>query len=246
MMQSGGRTRGYKVASVRKLGDTTMKKLLLGLLATSGICMAAPAMAADYLPPEPVPTVYDWSGFYVGAHLGYGWGDSDNDASNGAQWSTDIDGIIGGLHLGYNFQIDSFVIGLEGDFDLTDIDGSDSCPNAAFTCSTDIDYVGTVRGRLGFAIDQVLLYGTGGVAFTKAAFANDNGAGNRDTKKDTEIGFVAGGGIEFAAADNFTVRVEGLYYDFNGFNFAWSNDGGVSYDSDVNFVVVRAGFSYNF
>jgi outer membrane immunogenic protein len=221
-----------------------MKKFLIAATALSGLlAFAGSAAAADLA--VPVDPVYDWSGFYIGAHGGYGWGDSDNDASNGASWSADIEGIVAGIHAGYNLQMDSFVFGIEADVDFSDIDGHTPCPNAAFECDTDVEWFGSLRARAGFAMDNLLIYGTGGVALAEAEFGNTL-AGVRIDESDDSVGFVVGGGAEFAAWENISLRAEVLYYNFDDFGFAWSNDGGISYDSELDFIVARAGVTFHF
>jgi outer membrane immunogenic protein len=219
-----------------------MKKLLVVATALSGfLTLTSVANAADPV----VDLPYDWSGFYLGAHAGYSWGDSDNQSSIGPAWSTDIEGIAGGVHAGYNFQMDSFVFGIEADADLSDIDGHNSCPVAVFECDTDVEWFGSVRARAGFAIDNLLVYGTGGVALAEAEFGNTL-AGVRISESDDSVGFVVGGGAEFAASENISLRAEVLYYNFDDFGFAWSNDGGTTYDSELDFIFARAGVTFHF
>src|SRR5438552_3765478 len=113
--------------------------------------MTATAMAADLPSSNPyydntvTSAVYDWTGPYVGAHLGYGWGSAD---------STDLSGFVGGVQGGYNIQSNQFVMGLEGDIGLANIDKSSGGTKAS------IDSLGSVRARAGFAFDQFLVYGT--------------------------------------------------------------------------------------
>ncbi len=127
------------------------KSLLLGIsiLATCAL-LAGPASAADPVDPvifaDPVAG-HDWSGPYAGLHAGWGWGDSDWLFTNaGVTSSTDIDGFVGGGHLGWNWQNGVWVFGVEGDIDFSDISGADPCPNAAFSCELDVDWLASIRG----------------------------------------------------------------------------------------------------
>ncbi|MBI2716681.1 MAG: porin family protein [Rhizobiales bacterium] len=218
-----------------------MKKLLLasaGLLAL-GIAAASaadiprrqamPAKAPLY---TPVP-VHNWTGFYVGINGGGGWGRSDFSApfSSGA---FDLSGGLVGGTLGYNYQMGQVVLGLEGDIDWSNIRGSGTC--AGLSCSVRNNWLGTVRGRLGYAIDRVMPYVTGGAAFgdIKTSVA---GFGDSST---TKAGWTVGGGIEAAIAGPWTAKVEYLYVDLGR--------GGSVLGSDAGFKtnIVRAGLNYRF
>jgi outer membrane immunogenic protein len=180
--------------------------------------VASSAFAADvYRREEPVSMKDEpyaappiaWGGFYIGANLGGVF--ADDFFANGRR-AFDNDGqIAGGLHLGYNLQKPTgFVLGLEGDLNFAD----------------DIDYLSTVRLRAGFAVDNVLFYGTGGVAFA--------GFNDRIFKDDTETGYVVGGGIEGKVSQNMSLGLESLYHDFEDVGI---KGGG---DADVDFWSVRA------
>ena len=156
--------------------------LRLAASATALALLSSVAAAADIPtfspPPAPMlsttPIAYNWSGFYVGAHGGWGFGDGAFE-----------DGFVVGGQLGVNWQFNSFVLGAEGDGSFTDWDATDA--------------VGTVRLRGGFALDRFMPYATGGAAF-------------RDFE---DVGWVAGGGVEFALTDNVSAGVEYLHYDFD-------------------------------
>jgi outer membrane immunogenic protein len=187
-----------------------MKKLLVAATALSGLlALTGVAKAADAVVME---TVYDWTGGYVGLQGGYA--DVDIGIDDSAIDDLDADGWFGGLYAGWNYQWDSFVMGIEGDINLSDIDGE-----ADFSCegdcnvSGDIDWFGSVRGRLGFAMDQFLIFATGGVAFTEVDTELEfpGGDGSDDPNY---TGWTLGGGIEFASWENTLVRLEYRYYDF--------------------------------
>jgi len=218
-----------------------LKKILW--IGAAWIALAGSAQAADIEAPI---AAYDWSGFYVGAHLGYGWGTDDTETTFPSAFDHSIDGVIGGLHAGYNFQSDSLVFGLEGDIDLSDIDGEGGCDFNPFRCETDMDWLASLRARLGFASDQFLLYATGGVAFTDLEFANDDGLGSSDEQSESAVGFVVGGGAEYAVSDELSLRAEALYYDFGKTDYEYDNAQGAEFESDLDFVVVRGGLSWYF
>ena len=146
-------------------------------------------MPAKAAPAYVVPPLYNWTGFYVGINGGYGWGTSSFSAPFTTGSFDTSGGLVGGT-LGYNWQSGQVVFGLEGDLDWTSIRGSSPC--GASSCETRNDWLGTVRGRLGYAFDRFMPYVTGGAAFgnIKTSIA---GFGS---SSDTNIGWTLGAGIE--------------------------------------------------
>ncbi|MGN6467568.1 MAG: outer membrane protein [Rhizobiaceae bacterium] len=192
-----------------------MKKILYAAVATLAISAAATAArAADVVteappaPPAPVVTpVFSWTGVYLGANLGYGWANSNVGG--------DDNGFVGGGQLGYNYEFGNhLVLGIEGDMDATGMEFG----------GNDVDYTITGRGRLGYAFDRWMVYGTGGVAYAKAGGFNDTG-------------WVAGGGVEWAATDHIMPGIEYLHYGFHDFD-----NTGVNADADV----IRARIDFKF
>lgn len=259
----------------------------------AGASVASVASAADLPAYEAAPAIavpsFTWTGFYVGANAGYIWGDHDiktggKDAATRLNVQNrlrppsvgiDGDGWSVGAQAGYNFQFDNspLVVGVEADFNYTDIDETTrynraplapALGNIRSTFKQELEYLGTVRGRIGYAFDRVLVYGTGGLAYgkvkTSARFNNNltpagvGGAlGFSDSKSDWEVGYTVGGGVEYAVTDNVTVKGEYLYYDLgdtklnvnrtaaapagqSGYRSKFENDG----------HLVRAGVNYKF
>ena len=134
---------------------------------------------------------YTWTGFYAGINGGYGWGSSD---WNGFLSDTDVSGGLVGLTAGYNWQTGALVFGLEGDIDWSNIRGSFASATCPIGCETKNNWLGTVRGRIGYAFDRVMPYVTGGLAVgdIKASRAGFVGA------SDTNAGWTIGGGVEGA------------------------------------------------
>lgn len=184
-----------------------MKKIaLIALLATTAF---TPALAADlgrpvYKAPVAVEVPYtSWNGFYVGGSIGGAFGSNDR---------LDDSVLFGGGQIGYNWQFNrNWVFGIEADLMAVD---------APF-----IDYLGTVRGRLGYAAGNVLFYGTGGLAYTRLS-----GFG----VSTTATGFAVGGGIEWAFAPQWSVKAEYLYYRLE-------RDG-----VEADFNTVKLGVNYRF
>lgn len=173
-----------------------LKGHLLTSVAVLALTAASPALAADlpFKAPPPVVAAWSWSGFYAGAHGGYGWGhDAQADPNDpffngklpGFAGFTGFDpkGALGGIHAGYNWQARDFVVGFEGDLSFTDIKGSSvntatattfTLNTASATNSGAFDMLGSARGRLGYLVTpNVLLYGTAGLAWTRFVDNND-------------------------------------------------------------------------
>jgi outer membrane immunogenic protein len=207
---------------------------------------------------------HDWSGFYIGATAGYsgtdvaGRYDSDNGgntsflgADEGGPLKFKINGLTGGLETGYNWQHESLVLGIEGDANFVDwSDGITNDGNERVSAKT--NFVGTLRGRAGYAIDTVLLYGTAGLSLSHTKYtANDNVTTGTDigSMRLNGIGFVAGGGVEFAVNENWSLKGEGLYF----FDGKKKSAGSLTTDSDSddfaqlkNGYIIRAGINYKF
>jgi len=231
-----------------------MKRILLAAalaLAAGGQALAAdlpqpgpppPRAPATYVP-VPAP-VFTWTGIYVGANGGYAFGDSN--------WSPpgftptgnfSTSGYLPAGTLGGNNHWGQFVLGIEGDGDWTDLSGSVTCTRG-FTCTTSSDWLATVRGRAGYAFDRILIYGTGGGAFGNVK-AYNSATGGTDTN--TEYGWTAGAGVEFAFTPNLTGKVEYLYVDLaNGACSASCPGFGGPVAVSFTENVVRAGINYKF
>ena len=213
---------------------------LLGLAAT-GLASTS-AVAAD-LPrgmPTKAPAVfapgYSWTGFYVGINGGGAFGRSDWSAFGN---DTNVSGGLVGVTAGYNWQSGAWVFGLEGDIDWADIKGNftnAACPTG---CETKNSWLGTARGRLGYAFDRVMPYITGGAAFGDVK-ATQAGVGS---VSDTNVGWTAGAGVEWAAIANWTAKLEYLYVDLGDVSCAACLPA-----SNVDFRshVVRAGLNFRF
>jgi outer membrane immunogenic protein len=230
-----------------------MKKLLLSGVACTALAVAGASAHAADMPlktPPVAPPVYSWTGFYVGANVGYSWGRSDSAyafavqaAANAAAFSAlnagasnRVDGIIGGLQAGYDWQIRSFVLGIETDAQLSGQSGTGNL-NAAFppfatsvgflpnpvaiASTTKLTWLGTTRGRIGFASERWLVYATGGLAYGEVsmsgvavpAVAIGPNPPFAWTSSTTKLGWTIGAGIEAALAGNWTWKLEYLYAD---------------------------------
>jgi len=211
-------------------------------------------MAAPVVAPVPV-SAFTWTGLYFGLNAGYGWSTSDNSAAFGpGPGFTDpgTDGFVGGGQIGYNWQVtpgNGLLFGVEADIQYADLANRNIvgivAPGTVIGATPDIDWFGTVRGRLGYAFDRFLVYGTGGFAYGGGGRTNVPGVGD-----DTRTGWAAGGGVEWALPTssflNFfnssavTFKVEGLFV-----NLGSRSVPGIPMPDD-EFAVVRAGVNYKF
>jgi outer membrane immunogenic protein len=180
-----------------------------------------------------VAPIYNWTGFYVGINGGGGWGHSDFSAPFTGS-SNMSGGLVGGT-FGYNWQMNQVVLGLETDIDWSNIRGSSAC-GFGFSCETKNTWLGTFRGRLGYAADRFMPYVTGGLAYggVKTSVA---GFGDSSTSK---AGWTLGGGVEFAIAGPWTAKVEYLYVDLGRTSSVLGSD--ASFRTNI----VRAGLNYRF
>ncbi len=203
-----------------------MNKILFAAVSSAFVTIATQAGAADLnykAPAAAAPIPYTWSGFYIGGTVGYSWnrltindvdfydGLGDNSQSNS--------GFIGGGTIGYNWQYRGLVTGIEGDFsgmsNHSTVAGNDAPPPPTANMVSKINSLGTLRGRLGIAVDPAVLYVTGGAAFghVNNQFAdhfnapfpawNDNG---------WRAGWIFGGGLEAKWDANWSWKLEALYY----------------------------------
>ncbi len=195
-----------------------MKKFVISSLGL--VAFAAPAFAADMpvkAPMAPVAVPYNWTGLYIGLTAGYGWGRYTQFADPlGDGPRVDPKGFVGGGTIGYNWQMSNWLLGVEADFQ-NGPRGSDPVGTASpvFTCGTgpcrvDVDWFGTVRGRLGITSAQWLFYATGGLAYGRFDGGIDNSVA---TGSSTKVGWTAGGGIEYAFAPAWSVKGEYLHVD---------------------------------
>lgn len=183
------------------------------LLAAAGAALVATSAFAADLPRRSQPTapvvqrmpIFTWTGFYAGLNAGYGFGQVTGPARAGFK---DPNGFIGGGQIGYNLQSGNIVYGLETDLAYAHIQGKNSATGVAGAKST-LDYLGTVRGRVGYAFDRFLPYLTGGFAYGGSSITVP-GLG-----KSTPVnyGWTVGAGVEYAITNNITAKLEGLYVD---------------------------------
>lgn len=249
-------------------------------LSTTVLAADLPMSVPAALPAAPA---YSWTGFYVGANLGYGWdlgdirytGDAGiinliNAGIAPGAFNINGSGALGGLQLGYNLQVTpNIVVGIEGDIQLANIEGSAAWSStvgagSSGSVSSQIDWFGTLRGRIGFAFDRVLVYGTGGLAFGQAEVSGrwvSNGVAlgavaipttiAAGSTTETRFGWTLGAGVEWAFAPNISIKGEYLYVDLGRTDLTLGGGIGpvpfiVSQRHDLDFHVVRLGVNVRF
>ena len=213
---------------------------VLALVGAMGAAQAAdlPRQVYTKAPPAYVAPIFNWTGFYIGVNGGGAWGHSHWDSIGGFDVSG---GMVGGT-VGYNWQFSSWVVGFEGDIDWADVNGTTNRLLCLTTCKTENTWLGTARGRLGYAFDRWLPYVTGGAAFgdVKASQPGFLGATN------TQVGWAAGAGIEYAFAPNWSAKVEYLHYDLGSFQCGINCNGFLNDNVSFKADAVRGGVNFRF
>jgi len=247
--------------------ETQMKLLITTALAAS--LLAGTAYAADLVMyEEPVPMVeapaFDWTGFYVGINGGLAGGTFEHpvafdDGEDDVSGTVDItsSGFLYGVQAGANWQLDdNFLIGIEADVQGSSVDGRLSIElegdgpgeTLAADAGTSLDWLATIRPRLGFVHDQFLVYATGGLAFgqttSSASLAFGEGLPLELESENDRFGYTVGAGIEYALAENITFKTEYLYTDL-GTETLYDDDD-FTLESSVAFHTVRAGLNFQF
>jgi outer membrane immunogenic protein len=239
------------------------RSLLLAAICAVGFVQAAsaadlPTKAPAYAAP------YNWNGFYVGGNLGWGWAPHNSDAFTDAgvfvtSVSSTRDGFLGGGQVGYNYMAwPHIVLGIEADFSAADIKATSVSTTATGTSSTSSkdDWFGTMRGRVGYAFDNWLLYGTGGFAWmhdtsTRTVLASVVPAlvGQSASASSTLTGWTVGGGVEVGITANWIARLEYLHMDFASYtdHFVYvPATGNRTINEKLTADIVRVAMSYKF
>jgi len=252
----------------------------VSLATVSILALAATAFAAD-LPsdaPEPAVPAFSWTGLYFGVHGGYQFSDAqveledvsgpllERDIAQGilpSRESVEKDGALGGVQVGYNHQIGTFVLGAEADFSALDAEGStlyrEFDPNPPFfaytntTFRSELDWLATFRGRAGVTFDRALVYATGGLAVGQVENSMEievEGIYSRSpwTSSDTQVGYAVGGGVEYLITDALSLKAEYLYYDLGDQDLHASDPafGSLDYTFETDGHMVRGGLNVGF
>lgn len=218
-----------------------MKTLLavsvFAIAATAGQAYAAdPIMPAPIVPGPVVDSSSVWDGFYVGANAGYGWGDFDIDGFGGE----DIEGWLGGAQVGYNAAFGGVVVGIEGDYQFSDVKWDDEVTVGGTTVDVNagINHFGTVRARVGADLGNFMPYLTAGVAFGELGGEITDGTVSLEADE-YGWGWTAGAGVEAMVMDNLSFKGEYLYTSFSDVDFD-----GVDVDAEAH--IARVGLNFHF
>lgn len=273
---------------------------VLALVACGSLAVAADLEGPSYLgslkDDVAAPVAQNWSGLYIGLHAGYGWGEHDGtgyytdaggckDGCEKFNGSFDLEGALGGGQVGINLQSGSFVFGIEADGSWVKIDGSGSfsfddggasaVDDYRWDLQTDVEWLASLRGRIGFLVTPTfLIYGTGGVAWAgiethqqvtcfKGSCGNpENDVQTTDLRSsETAVGWVAGLGAEWQFAQGWSLKAEWQHYDFgdvdtkfhgvanpNGLQGGVTNENYTNdtFPGDLTLDVIRIGVNYKF
>jgi outer membrane immunogenic protein len=263
-----------------------MKSWISAAAIAATLAAASTSFAADiakpvYKAPPVVVPAYNWTGFYIGGNAGYGWGDRDvtithnNAAFFGGAFAAgatpslyhlSTSGFVGGGQVGYNWQAGAWVFGIEGDISYTGLQETQNINtaippfvNGFGSASHDLNWLATVRGRIGYAWDNFLVFGTGGVAWGDVeyrysfAFPATNELYSLTTSK-TQTGWTVGGGFEYGIGA-WSFKAEYLYFNLNdGGTYAAIPSGAGTIPGRTHFAtfddttgqIVRVGLNYRF
>jgi outer membrane immunogenic protein len=259
------------------IGISVLALSAAGQANASDLYVPAPAPAGSYKDAPYVPET--WTGFYLGINGGYGW--SAQDSTVRAAGETQVctgnvevcnpqtvtqygtksfgtDGGFGGGQIGYNYQRGSIVLGVEADIQGSAIDGSGTVNlanvSASATGKNDLDWFGTLRGRLGYAAGGTLVYFTGGFAFggvtDTLTVKPAQGASSTVSSSSTNTGYVLGGGVEQKINPSWSVKAEYQYFDL-GHDWLYTSAGNpgyqavATYNAEHSYNTVRLGLNYH-
>jgi outer membrane immunogenic protein len=247
----------HRQASAKDFREMTMtKNILIGAFAA--LLLAPTVTSAADLPMKAMPPAappYDWTGFYIGATAGGSLGASDQVSPTNKTLSFangyNIKGGLGGGTIGYNWQVSRFVLGFEGDGSWGNEYGSNTdngiAGNPAFLSYTKETWVATARVRLGYAVDNLLFYGTGGYAAAgaEAGIKDANTLALLASTSSTHSGWVAGAGLEWGFAPNWSAKFEVLHMELNSTAFNTIQGEG-NRSVPLNDSIGRVGVNYRF
>jgi len=245
-----------------------MKRILLSTASLGILALASPALAAD-LPlkaPSATASVYDWTGVYVGAFGGGGYGNHNVNNATGqavpfADFSANYSstGGVAGGDIGYQWQSGSLVVGIEGDLAWTGIKGNDSVqfnngnfPGVGAVDADNLRWTGALIVKTGYAVDRWMLYFDGGYAFGSIQHTNTPLVGPVDTFNVTGNGLTGGGGIAYAVTNNVIAKFDYRYTSFTGYNRPGSTitgltvNGQLPYSTVSTYSVVTLGLDFKF
>jgi outer membrane immunogenic protein len=232
---------------MRRLASSSIGAFVVSLALVSTTFAADFPRKAPLYVPAAAP-VFTWTGFYVGVHGGWGWAHWDAGPGAVTGGTADGDGWLLGLQAGYNYQMGSIVLGIEGEIALADVKITE--PLFAGSITLKNDFYGLVTGRLGYAFDRFLVFGKAGVAFTRDKWDGNDGLGGTATGEFSRVGLALGAGAEYALWNNISVKAEYNFLTFGERTERLTTTGGLvavgaaSVSEDVH--IVKLGANYRF
>jgi outer membrane immunogenic protein len=221
-----------------------------GIVAAS--LTAGTAFAADIpmkAPPQALPSYYNWTGLYIGANAGYGWASGDGTITIGGASgpvSGKGNGGFGGVQTGYNWQTGAMVIGLETDIQFSGQKGNVTGNAGAdsFTATSKVPWFGTIRGRVGYAFNRMMIYATGGGFYGEDKLEGTSSTSGTFSRSRDFITYTVGAGFETALWDHWTAKLEYLYVGPP--NHVPGPPGTTAVTGSSHGNLVRAGLNYRF
>ncbi len=252
-----------------------MKRLMLATVSAIAVISARPGLAADLrmpvkAPPPAAVRAFSWTGCYLGGHVGWGWGRKTiSDTPNGdlvdfftpgpaTSLDADVNGFLGGGQIGCDFQLGSnFVLGAEGNLAWSDIkgtsasfDGGGGPGSTPTTFHAKIDWLASLTGRVGYAIDHWLVYAKGGVAWAHENYEFRTYLATWSASESARTGWTVGGGLEWAFADHWSTKIEYQYYDFGSRDLRFDpHDARIALDTEnvkQQLHTIKGALSYRF
>lgn len=195
---------------------------------------------------DPWTAPFNWSGLYIGGHAGIASGNMQGEVVDEPELNADVgmNGALYGIHAGYNHQMGSTVIGIEGSYSGSTLHGSTTCV-LFLTCSSDIDGLATIAGRLGYAMDKSLVYVKGGVAWADVSVDVDILGFPLVNSSESHTGWVAGIGFEHAISESVSARVEYQHVNLNTVEHSLE-PAGIPADVEATINSVNVGVSIKF
>lgn len=222
-------------------------------IAGTAAASAADLAARPYTKAPIAPPVFTWTGFYVGVNAGIGGDKTDYGFGIagfplGSANLTSF-GAFGGGQIGYNWQFaGNWVAGVEADIQASGLKSelNTSVLGTSFSTGTEMNYFGTVRGRIGYAFDRVLVYGTGGYAYGSEDTRLTATPGFAFSRSADLSGWTAGGGVEYAMTSNLSLKTEYLYLAFDRNNVFSGVGIPFTIDNKVTAHTMKIGLNYAF
>jgi outer membrane immunogenic protein len=227
--------------------DRRFSSALLGVAMIAGwpaVAFAADVAAAPVYKAVPAAALpHNWTGFYVGAHVGYGWGKKTWTNPGVLLTDYDMHSFLGGGQAGLDYQIGAVVVGLEGSFSGMNVKGS-GFDVWGDSLEAKVSWIASLSGRLGFAWDRALIYGKGGVAWTEDQFSILTPAGRATETKQARNGWTWGLGLEYALAGNWSAKFEYDHINFGTHHVTFAT--GDFADIEQTVQIAKIGLNYRF